>query len=98
MGIRQGEPTPYDYLIPILQNSLTALARLAVLFVLSSARRLVILFCRIGISVLSAASRLVSLYSSSHYNKVYKNKVYKSDFCIRLIFQAALKYKKKPLP
>ena len=35
--------------MPILQNNLTALARLAVLGVLSAARRLVILFFRIGI-------------------------------------------------
>ena len=36
--------------IPIRKNNLTALTRLAVLDVLSSARRLVILFFRIGIS------------------------------------------------
>ena len=37
--------------IPILKINLTALARLAVLAVLSAARRLVILFFRIGISI-----------------------------------------------
>ena len=36
--------------IPILKNNLTALARLAVLGVLSAARRRVIIFFRIGIS------------------------------------------------
>ena len=36
-------------IIPILKNNLTALTRLAVLGVLSAARRLVILFFRIGI-------------------------------------------------
>ena len=36
--------------IPIRKNNLTALTRLAVLDVLSSARRLVILFFRIGIT------------------------------------------------
>ncbi len=39
-----------DKIIPILKNNLTALARLAVLGVLSAARRLVILFFRIGIN------------------------------------------------
>ena len=40
------------YVIPILKNNLIALARLAVLGVLSAARRLVILFFRIGIRLL----------------------------------------------